>query len=364
SVSTINNALPTSNSTNTNTQPDGFSIVYTNSNCDVITTVNDGVGGNVLGATTAGVTINASIQTHNGQPYVNRWYQITPSNNGPATLSLYYTQADFDNYNTYATTNNWPTLPTGPLDATGIANMRITKVDNGGFGNNPLILMPQSVTWNATNSYWEVVVNTPSFSQFYAHAQNPNNVPLPAMVTDFSGYKQGENHQLSWTTQSEYNNAFFTLEYSTNGIDFTALSKINSKGVNGNSQTELGYGYTHTTPMVGHNYYRLRQTDIDGQSKLEAKVVDLIRRTEGGSISIYPNPTEGVLQVSVYEQSAGAIKLVVRDMSGRMVKTVEAQTTSGNNQLSVDLSAVAQGIYTLQCYSNGELIVTERIRKQ
>jgi hypothetical protein len=66
----------------------------------------------------------------------------------------------------------------------------------------------------------------------------------------------------------------------------------------------------------------------------------------------------------VYEQSAGAIKLVVRDMSGRVVKTVEAQTTSGNNQLSIDLSAVAQGIYTLQCYSNGELIVTERITKQ
>jgi hypothetical protein len=363
-VNTVNNALPSTNSSNTNTQPDGFSIVYTNNNCDVITNINDGVGGNVLGSTTANVNINGSIQTHNGQPYVNRWYQITPSNNGPATVTLYYTQGDFDTYNTYANSNSWPTLPTGALDATGIANMRVTKVDNGGLGNNPLVLVPQSVTWNAVNSYWEVVLNTPGFSQFYAHAQNPNNVPLPAMVTDFSGYKQGEHHRLRWTTQSEFNNAYFTLEYSTNGIDFTALSKEYSQGVNGNSQTELQYGYTHTTPQIGHNYYRLRQTDIDGQSKLEAKVVDLIRRSEGGTISIYPNPTEGLLQVSVYEQSAGAIKLVVRDMSGRIVSTVEAQTMVGANRVEVDLRDVAQGIYTLQCYSNGELVTTERVRKQ
>ena len=363
-VNTVNNALPTANSSNTNTQPDGFSIVYTNSNCDVITTVNDGVGGNILGATTAEVNIAGSIQTHNGQPYVNRWYQITPSNNGPATVTLYYTQGDFNAYNTYATTNNWPGLPTGPLDATGIANLRVTKVSNGGFGNNPLVLTPQSVTWNATNGYWEVVLNTPGFSQFYAHAQNPNNVPLPATITNFSGYKQGLNHHLTWTTQSEYNNAFFVLEYSQDAVNFKALAQINSQAVNGNSQETLNYAYVHTAPSIGHNYYRLRQTDIDGQSRLEAKVVDLIRRADGQTVRVYPNPTEGVLQVSVYEQRSTRLKLVVRDMSGRVVKTVEAQTVIGHNPLTLDLSDVAQGIYTLQCYSDGELITTERVRKQ
>jgi hypothetical protein len=358
----VNNALPSANSTNTNTQPDGLSVLYTNSNCDVITNINDGVGGNILGATTAEVNINGSIQTHNGQPYVSRWYQITPSNNGPATVSLYYTQGDFNAYNTYATTNNWPLLPTGPLDATGIANMRITKVSNGGLGNNPLVLTPTSVTWD-TNGYWVVLVNTPSFSQFYAHAQNPNNVPLPAMVSNFSGYKQGEYHRLTWTTQSEYNNAYFTLEYSRDGVSFNALSEVASGALNGNSQEELQYSYTHTTPNYGHNYYRLRQTDIDGKSSLEAKVVDLVRGADGQMVRVYPNPTEGVLQVSVYEQQSSRVTLVVRDMSGRVVKTVEAQTSTGQNQLSVNLSEVAQGLYTLQVYSDGELMMTERVRK-
>jgi hypothetical protein len=363
-VNTVSNALPIATSTNTNTQPDGSSVLYTNINCDVIASVNDGVGGIELGATTAQVNLNGSVQTHNGQPYVNRWYQITPTNNGPALVTLYYSQADFDTYNTYALSNNWPLLPTGSLDAVGIGNLRITKVDNGGLGNNPVILTPSSVTWNGLNSYWEIQINTPGFSQFYAHAQNPNNVPLPAMVRDFSGYKLGTSNRLAWTTQSEYNNAYFTLEYSTDGVQFKALEKVPTQAINGNSNHVLQYSFIHTSPLIGHNYYRLRQTDIDGQSQLEAKVVDLIHRADGGVIRIYPNPTAGVLQVNVYEPSAGDIKLVVRDMSGRVVKSVEALTTSAQNQLTIDLSDVAQGLYTLQCYSRGALILTERVRKQ
>jgi hypothetical protein len=363
-VNTVNNALPSTNSSNTNTQPDGLSVLYTNSNCDVITNINDGVGGNVLGATTAEVNISGSIQTHNGQPYVSRWYQITPSNNGPATVTLYYTQADFDAYNTYASTNNWPGLPTGALDATGIANMRVTKVDNGGLGNNPMVLTPTSVTWNSTSGYWEVMVNTPAFSQFYAHTQNPNNVPLPAMVTDFSGYKYQGTHRLTWQTTSEYNNAYFSIEYSTDGQEFAELGRVGTQALDGNSQEALSYLYTHTTPRMGHNYYRLRQTDIDGQSRMEARVVDLIQTATGATVHVYPNPTTGMLQVSINELQGSAVKLVVRDISGRVVRTIEASTTAGTNQLDVDLSEVAQGIYTLQCYSNGELLATERVRKQ
>jgi hypothetical protein len=71
-----------------------------------------------------------------------------------------------------------------------------------------------------------------------------------------------------------------------------------------------------------------------------------------------------MLQVSINELQGSAVKLVVRDISGRVIRTIEASTTAGTNRLEVDLSEMAQGIYTLQCYSNGELLATERVRKQ
>jgi hypothetical protein len=139
---------------------------------------------------------------------------------------------------------------------------------------------------------------------------------------------------------------------------------VGTQAIDGNSQEALSYLYTHTTPRMGHNYYRLRQTDIDGKSSMEARVVDLIQTATGATVSLYPNPTTGMLQVSINELQGSRVTLVVRDMSGRVVSTVAAQTTSGVNQVEVDLRDVAQGIYTLQCYSNGELLTTERVRKQ
>jgi hypothetical protein len=50
-------------------------------------------------------------------------------------------------------------------------------------------------------------------------------------------------------------------------------------------------------------------------------------------------------------------------MSGRIVKQIEARSEAGMNKLSVDLGDVAQGIYTLQVFENGQMTFVERVRK-
>ncbi|KXK41697.1 MAG: PKD domain-containing protein, partial [Bacteroidetes bacterium OLB11] len=107
---------------------DDFDINYYDASCDLIATVDDGMGGNVLGLTTATVNVEATAGVHNGQPFVRRWYQITPTSNGSADVILYINQSDFDDYNTVVAAP-YLALPTGPADVTGIANIRITKND-------------------------------------------------------------------------------------------------------------------------------------------------------------------------------------------------------------------------------------------
>ncbi|MBK9482431.1 MAG: hypothetical protein IPO02_10730 [Bacteroidetes bacterium] len=118
-----------------------------------------------LGLTTSTVNVDATASFHNGQPFVRRWYQITPTTNGSADVKLYINQTDFDDYNAAVVAPYLP-LPTGPGDAAGIANIRITKNDDGGLGNNPSVITP-AVSWNG--AYWELSFNTPSFSQFRVH---------------------------------------------------------------------------------------------------------------------------------------------------------------------------------------------------
>ncbi|MBK9482709.1 MAG: fibronectin type III domain-containing protein [Bacteroidetes bacterium] len=164
---------------------DDFNINYYAANCDLIATVDDGAGGNVLGLTTSTVNVDATASFHNGQPFVRRWYQITPTTNGSADVKLYINQTDFDDYNAAVVAPYLP-LPTGPGDASGIANIRITKNDDGGLGNNPIVITP-AVSWNGT--YWELSFNTPSFSQFQSTQCEPrqctitcNGNQLPAVL--------------------------------------------------------------------------------------------------------------------------------------------------------------------------------------
>ncbi|MBK7589395.1 MAG: LamG domain-containing protein [Bacteroidetes bacterium] len=271
-VTPASGVLAPTTSNQTQDHGDDFNINYYAANCDLIATVDDGAGGNVLGLTTSTVNVDAIAGFHNGQPFVRRWYQITPTTNGSADVKLYINQTDFDDYNAAVVAPYLP-LPTGPGDAAGIANIRITKNDDGGLGNNPIVITP-AVSWNGT--YWELSFNTPSFSQFRVHGVNPGNVPLPVTVTSFSGTKLESSDKLSWITSSEQNNAYFNLQHSTDGMSFSTIAKVSSKAPNGNSNTALSYTATNNKPALGHNYYRLQQVDIDNKVSVHAQIVDLI----------------------------------------------------------------------------------------
>ncbi|MBK9330260.1 MAG: hypothetical protein IPM95_13365 [Sphingobacteriales bacterium] len=62
----------------------------------MIAKVKDNVGGNVLGATTADLFIDATLQSALGQPYARRHWDITPVSSGAAKVTIYIQQSDFN----------------------------------------------------------------------------------------------------------------------------------------------------------------------------------------------------------------------------------------------------------------------------
>ncbi|MBK6391913.1 MAG: hypothetical protein IPF70_15285 [Saprospiraceae bacterium] len=70
-----------------------------------------------------------------------------------------------------------------------------------------------------------------------------------------------KNPVLRWTTVAEWNNDYFSVEHSQDGINYTEITKVNGQE---SSDKPTVYSYTDHTPYSGINYYRLRQVDIDG----------------------------------------------------------------------------------------------------
>lgn len=103
----------------------------------------------------------------------------------------------------------------------------------------------------------------------FALASTTTANPLPIELLRFDARAEGSAVQSVWTTATERDNDYFTVERSANGTDFTEVGRVQAAG---NSSTVVDYRLLDPTPFTGLSYYRLRQTDMDGTSTLSQMV--------------------------------------------------------------------------------------------
>ena len=89
--------------------------------------------------------------------------------------------------------------------------------------------------------------------------------PLPIELISFNGLNDNSKNLLTWSTASEYNNDFFTIERSIDGNNWEIVSIIDGVGTSTSIMNYSYLDYTFTKNSI--NYYRLKQTDFNGQYK-------------------------------------------------------------------------------------------------
>jgi hypothetical protein len=347
---------------------DGDSSVIFDATCSRICSIRDNADGTSLGQIDACDTVYQSGPiTYNTQPFAARVYSITPANNAPAYVCLYYTDDDMQAYNSIAAPN-WPLLPQGSATGPAMNQVSITKVNGGALGgpNTTAVAFPISasdISYDAVNQIWQICFNTSGFSDFYLHTTNPGNAPLPVIASPLSAQRIEETVALKWTTYQERWNAGFVIERSLNGRDFYPLSDlIPSQGVNGNSDLIKKYQYTDVQPHDGINYYRYRQVDLNGQ----ATHSNIVQVKFGSETNIYthPNPVENDLHISIFMNRNANMDVRILDMAGRKVKVLSTHLNKGEQQMVIDLSGLASGMYQLEMSTGQELIYTEKLIKK
>jgi hypothetical protein len=334
--------------------------LYTTTDCRRIATVKDSIDGINLGNVSICEDIDCSVQALNGQPYVNRHYEITPTTNGKAQVCLYYLQQDFDDYNSLAFPS-WPMMDPNQ-------NLCITQVDNGDITapGHTAISIPNtaiSAVYDPLTTVWTVCFPVDSFSYFYCATCNPLNIPLPVSLLNFNAKRVNGVSELSWETSSEQNNSHFVVERSKDAKKFVAISPtINSKAINGNSSVNLGYAFTDESPMNTHNYYRLQQHDLDGHISYSG-TIDVYFGNET-TVSLYPNPVYTELNVIVDAARPTLTYVKISDATGRLVRTVETSLKAGSNAVKIDVQSLADGVYLVNVSNNLGLNYTKSIRKK
>ncbi len=87
---------------------------------------------------------------------------------------------------------------------------------------------------------------------------------LPINLLSFKAKKMKDKVELSWKTSSEINNNYFTIEKSIDGYMYQEIGRVSGAG---NSSQILNYSFFDDNPFRGVTYYRLSQTDYNGESE-------------------------------------------------------------------------------------------------
>ena len=338
-----------------------YQMFYQTSDCSKVASVQDLPNGVSLGSTIVNQEISGSTLSHNGQPYVNRVYEIIPSVQDSAEICLLYLDDDINIYNQDAPGFGFNIPMTS-------ANFTITQTHNGNVDspNHTFTVIPPSAiqsSYDPTTTVWTLCFKVDSFSYFYLHTQNISNAALPINLLRFTGKRVENTSVLKWTTLSEQNNAYFEIEHSKDARNFTVVSdKLNSKANNGNSNTALEYSFTDMIPNEGHNYYRLKQTDRDGKTSKAKNVVDVYFGNET-MVTMYPNPASSELNIDINLVKATNAKMKIMDATGRVVKQIDMNLTAGGNQTKVSLAGLTDGMYMVTITNDKGLNYSQTIRK-
>lgn len=171
-------------------------------------------------------------------------------------------------------------------------------------------------------------------------------LPLPVSLLRFDAIINNKSVLLQWTTTQELNNHHYNIEKSTDGIVFTPLAQIPA-AING--QLANTYLYTDSAPADGFNFYRLIQTDKDGNtSYLEVKKV-LFRQHLPFAMQVVNKGTSNAETIINSKQSTQAV-LRVLDANGRQQLQQPLTLNSGSNRLSFHLP---KGLYCFELFVNG-----------
>lgn len=148
--------------------------------------------------------------------------------------------------------------------------------------------------------------------------KNASASPLPIELLYLKGDLCEKGVCLEWATASERNNDFYTIEKSSDGVNFQTLNQISSMSINGNSDVKLTYYDIDKEPLNGVNYYRLKQTDFNKTFNYSKTIAVSLSSQTGIKFTVYPNPNSGEFYIDFSGiENSHELEIKLTDMMGK-----------------------------------------------
>jgi hypothetical protein len=165
----------------------------------------------------------------------------------------------------------------------------------------------------------------------------PNALPIDLL--SFSGECLSNQIRLNWETASESNNDYFSVERSSDGINWTEIGTINAAG---NATSSRKYFLDDVNKYSEISYYKLIQHDFSGVSRSFSPISVKNCFTDNVLLPIFPNPAHNAININFNGDSEQVTNTAIFDLFGRQIYQ------SAIYQSAVNIEIFEDGIYFLQ----------------
>jgi type IX secretion system substrate protein len=258
----------------------------------------------------------AQTNTGTGAYGINRFFDITPTNNTSlnAELDIHYFDSELNS-----------------LDAT---TLQVFKSPDGGTTWSDM-----GKTAGDTTDKFVGITGVNGFSRWTLASIN---TPLPVTLLSYKTVCGNGTGQIDWVTATEMNTADFDVEKSPDAVSWTTIATVAA------TDNISGSSYTVTDANLnGVAFYRIRTVDRDGHASY-SPVFSGNCSTLSRPFLLYPNPahTETVAQVAVRQAANATVQ--VFNSAGQSVYVSAVALAAGNNQVDIPLSGLAAGNYVVK----------------
>jgi hypothetical protein len=303
------------------------------------------VGYSTKGYQRANINFTSATSISNLLAKFNPW-GITPVIQGGSECAT--------TYNLQAENNGWWTITADANPSTGVYTTTLyplgaTNTSTAGGWTVMKTPTVESGTWslvgNCVSGSTATVVLRTGMSGFSLFAVAQATVPLPIELLSFHGKNEGTKNRLVWSTSSETNNDYFSLEHSADGSSFETF--VTKDGA-GNSSVNIDYFEYDRSPFNGVTYYRLKQTDFNGEFTYSSIISVENKLNEIAVTNVHPNPTTDNINFDFSSPVKGILKIRIYDFTGRLVVEKVQNVDDGKTSMNTQMDGLPKGVYSLK----------------
>jgi hypothetical protein len=179
--------------------------------------------------------------------------------------------------------------------------------------------------------------------------------PGSAQIAYFNGAGENDGNTVSWSTITEKNTDYFSVERSCDHINWEEAFKLKGEG---NSTQQIPYSWKDDSPYPGVTYYRLKTVYGDASYVYSNSIV--VESKVQIAVEIYPNPGSGIVRLTVMGKENESSHVYIKNMMGLILFSADI---INNSAMEIDIEAFPEGIYAVDVESKSGSSVTRLIKR-